>query len=186
MIAQSPLSLLMEVGSRTPLHSAVPRGSQWQDWLCLQVPSSPPNRTSKGTSEDGGCSGRCHIWIYIYIWIYMKESPPCLHNESIRPLGRDSSDHHDLETLAGMGCWCSPRHFLKHGFDSSHAIPPTCLVSFNSKELIPKAATLMLSVLMPRGMEEHLLCGHIASHATNMWDTRVQQFFLRCPQGLSV
>lgn len=60
------------------------------------------------------------------------------------------------------------------------------LASFNSKELIPKASTLILSALMPRGMEQHLLCGQIASHATNMQDMKVQQFFLRCPQGLSM
>lgn len=30
------------------------------------------------------------------------------------------------------------------------------------------------------------LCGEIASHVANMRDMRVQHFFLRCPQGLSM
>lgn len=37
----------------------------------------------------------------IYGFGEKKSSMP--HNESIRPLERDSLDHHDLETLAGTG-----------------------------------------------------------------------------------
>lgn len=160
----------MEVGSRTPLHSAVPRGSPRQDWLCLQlqVPSSLPDSASKGTSEDGGCSGRCHIWIWgkeVLHAFTMRTSGPWEEipwtTMLLRPwLGRDADVH--------------PCVFLKHRFDSSPATPPTCLASFNSKELIPKSIHTHPVCPHAQRIEEQLLCGQTASHATNMRDTRVQ------------
>lgn len=47
-----------------PSTSAVPGRSPRCGWLSpgwFQVSSSPTNSTTKDTSEDGGCVGRCHV-----------------------------------------------------------------------------------------------------------------------------
>lgn len=112
----------------------------------FQAPSSPPESTSKDTSENGGCIRRCCVWLWgkgvLQASITRASGPwevipqPTV---ALRPWsGHDADAQPGTGSVTkGSASWCllhfftfaqhsSPPHmgFLKHRFDSSPPFLP--------------------------------------------------------------